>query len=131
MKILITGGGGYLGSLFTQKLLSKGYAVRVIDPLWYGKDPVKEYIGNENFELMQEDIRDLTAVVKALKGVDAVVHLASIVGMPAANLDPRTSTEINYLATRNIAELCALYGIGTFIFASTCSVYGAARKGHH
>jgi nucleoside-diphosphate-sugar epimerase len=74
---------------------------------------------------MQEDIRDLTAVVKALKDVDAVVHLASIVGMPAANLDPRTSTEINYLATRNIAELCALYGIGTFLFSSTCSVYGA------
>jgi nucleoside-diphosphate-sugar epimerase len=45
--------------------------------------------------------------------------------MPAANLDPRTSTEINYLATRNIAELCALYGIGTLIFTSTCSVYGA------
>jgi nucleoside-diphosphate-sugar epimerase len=125
MKVLVTGGGGYLGSLFTEKLLSKGYAVRVIDPLWYGKDPVNGYVGNENFELMQEDIRDLTAVVKALKGVDAVVHLASIVGMPAANLDPRTSTEINYLATRNIAELCALYGIGTFIFASTCSVYGA------
>ena len=125
IRVLITGGGGYLGSIFTRKLLSKGYSVRVIDPLWYGRNPIESCIGDENFELMQEDIRDLTAVVKALKDVDAVVHLASIVGMPAVNLDPRTNTKINYLATRNIAELCSLYGIGTFLFASTCSVYGA------
>ncbi|MCI0560144.1 MAG: NAD(P)-dependent oxidoreductase [Nitrososphaera sp.] len=125
MKVLVTGGAGYLGSIISRKLLAKGHQVRVIDPLWYGRDPVQELMKDENFELMQEDIRDLTAVVKALKDVDAVLHLASIVGMPAANLDPRTSTEINYLATKNIAELCALYGIGTLVFMSTCSVYGA------
>jgi nucleoside-diphosphate-sugar epimerase len=125
MRILVTGGGGYLGSVLTRKLLAKGYQVRVIDPLWYGKDTISECMKNDNFELMQEDIRDLTAVVRALKGTDAVIHLASIVGMPAANLDPKTSTEINYLSTKNIAELCTLYGIGTFVFASTCSVYGA------
>lgn len=125
MRILVTGGGGYLGSVLSRKLLAKGYQVRVIDPLWYGRSPIEECVKDSNFELMQEDIRDLTAVVKALKNVDAVIHLASIVGMPAANLDPRTSTEINYLATKNIAELCALYGIGTLVFASTCSVYGA------
>ncbi len=125
MKVLVTGGGGYLGSIFTEKLLSRGYQVRVLDPLWYGRAPLEGPLKNENFELMQEDIRDLTAVVRSLKDVDAVVHLASIVGMPAANLDPRTSTEINYLSTRNIAELCSLYGIDTLVFASTCSVYGA------
>jgi len=51
--------------------------------------------------------------------------LASIVGMPASSIEPRTSEEINYLATKNIAELCELHKIPTYIFASTCSVYGA------
>ncbi len=124
MKVLVTGGGGYLGSVLTRKLLSKGYEVRVIDPLWYGNESVKELVKNPNFELIQDDVRNLVTTVKSLKDVDAVIHLASIVGMPASSIEPRTSEEINYLATKNIAELCQLHDIGTYIFASTCSVYG-------
>ena len=124
MKILLTGGGGYLGSVLTRKLLSKGYQVRIIDPLWYGNESIKELIKDSNFELIQDDVRNLVTTVKSLKDVDAVIHLASIVGMPASSIEPRTSEEINYLATKNIAELCQLHDIGTYIFASTCSVYG-------
>ena len=123
--ILITGGAGYLGSLLCRNLLSKGYQVRVIDNLWYGKDPIQECLEDKNFELIQDDIRNLISIVKAMKNVDAVIHLASIVGMPASSIEPRTSEEINYLATKNIAELCQLHGIETYIFASTCSVYGS------
>ena len=125
MRILITGGAGYVGSLLSRKLLSKGYQVRVMDDLWYGKEPIVECLKNENFELVQEDIRNLTSTVRAMKDVDAVIHLASIVGMPASSIEPRTSEEINYLATKNIAELCQLHGIETYIFSSTCSVYGS------
>ena len=125
MRILITGGAGYVGSLLTRKLLLKGYQVRVIDGLWYGKEPIRECINNNNFELVEDDIRNLTSTVRAMKNVDAVIHLASIVGMPASSIEPRTSEEINYLATKNIAELCQLHGIETYIFASTCSVYGS------
>ncbi len=125
MRVLITGGGGYLGSLVTRKLISKGYQVRVMDQLWYGKEPLNECLNNKNFELVQEDIRNLIATVKAMKDVDAVIHLASIVGMPASSIEPRTSEEINYLATKNIAELCQLHGIDTYIFASSCSIYGS------
>jgi len=124
-RVLITGGAGYLGSILSRKLLDKGYKVRVIDDLWYGKESIEDCLENENFELIQNDIRNLVVTVKALKGVDAVIHLASIVGMPASSIEPRTSEEINYLATKNIAELCQLHGIETYIFASTCSVYGA------
>ena len=124
MKILITGGAGYLGSILTAKLLEKGYQVRVMDQLWYGRDSIK-HLPQENFELVEEDIRNLTETVRAMKGVDAVIHLASVVGMPASSIEPRTSEEINYLATKNIAELCQLHNIETYIFASTCSVYGA------
>lgn len=125
MRVFITGGAGYLGSVLSRKLLSSGYRVRVMDQLWYGRDPIQECLKNENFELIQDDIRDLTATVRAMKDVDAVIHLASIVGMPASSIEPRTSEEINYLATKNIAELCDIHGINTYIFASTCSVYGA------
>jgi len=125
MRILITGGGGYVGSILSGKLLSKGYNVRVADALWYGREPIQDYIKNENFELINIDIRNLVETVRAMKDVDAVIHLASIVGMPASNIEPRTSEEINYLATKNIAELCQLHNIETYIFASTCSVYGS------
>jgi len=125
MRILVTGGAGYVGSLLSRKLLAKGYQVRVMDALWYGKQSISDCLTHENFELVEEDIRNLTSTVRAMKDVDAVVHLASIVGMPASSIEPRTSEEINYLATKNIAELCQLHGIGTYIFASTCSVYGS------
>jgi len=125
MRVLITGGGGYLGSVLTRKLLEKNYKVRVIDNLWYGNESVEKFMENSNFELIKDDIRNLVSTVKALKDVDAVIHLASIVGMPASSIEPRTSEEINYLATKNLAELCQLHGIGTYIFASTCSIYGS------
>ena len=125
MRILVTGGAGYLGSVLSRKLLAKGYQVRLIDALWYGKESIEELMPNKNFELIQNDIRNLVVTVKALKDVDAVIHLASIVGMPASSIEPKSSEEINYLATKNIAELCQLHNIDTYIFASTCSVYGS------
>lgn len=125
MRILITGGAGYLGSILSRKLLNKGYTVRVIDGLWYGSDSVTECMKNPNFELVNEDVRNLVETVRAMRDVDAVIHLASIVGMPASSIEPRTSEEVNYLATKNIAELCQLHEIETYIFASTCSVYGS------
>ena len=125
MRILVTGGAGYLGSVLSRKLLDKGYQVRLIDALWYGKESIEDLIPNKNFELIQNDIRNLVVTVKALKDVDAVIHLASIVGMPASSIEPKSSEEINYLATKNIAELCQLHNISTYIFASTCSVYGS------
>ena len=125
MKILVTGGAGYLGSILCRKLLDKGYEVRMIDTFWYGKKPIENLLKNKNFEIIEGDIRNLVVTLKAMKGVDTVIHLASLVGMPASSIEPKSSEEINYLATKNIAELCQLHNIGTYIFASTCSVYGS------
>ena len=125
MKILVTGGAGYLGSILCRKLLDKGYSVRMIDTFWYGKKSIEHLLGHENLEIIEGDIRNLVVTVKAMKDVDAVIHLASLVGMPASSIEPKSSEEINYLATKNIAELCQLHNIGTYIFASTCSVYGS------
>lgn len=125
LNILITGGAGYLGSILTRKLLDKGHKVRVLDDLWYGSESIQECQKNDNFELVKDDLRNLTTTVRAMKDVDGVIHLASIVGMPASSIEPRTSEEINYLATKNIAELCTLHKIPTYIFSSTCSIYGS------
>src|SRR5574342_1087071 len=125
MKVLLTGGSGYLGSLLKRKLLEKNYQVRVLDNFLFGKDSLKDVIRNKKLELVEGDVRDLTIVSKSLKDIDVVVHLASIVGTQSSELDPKTSIEIKYMATRNIAELCKLYKIKQFVFASTCSVYGA------
>ena len=125
MKILVTGGAGYLGSILCHKLLDKGYEVRMIDTFWYGKKSIESLLKNKNFEIIEGDIRNLVVTVKAMKNVNAVIHLASLVGMPASSIEPKSSEEINYLATKNIAELCQLHNINTYIFASTCSVYGS------
>ena len=128
-KILVIGGAGYLGTCLVRKLLGKGYNVRVFDNLTFGKESLKEFINNPNFELQEGDIRNISHVVKAIIGVDAVIHLAAIVGDPACGLDPISTVENNYLATKTIAEVCKHHQINRFIFASSCSVYGASEKG--
>lgn len=125
MRILLTGGSGYLGSVLTRKLLTNGHHVRILDNFLFGKGSLKDIQDNKKLELVTGDIRDLSVVGKSLKNIDAVIHLASIVGTQSAELDSKISTEINFMATRNIAELCKIYKIKQFIFASTCSVYGA------
>jgi len=125
MRVLLTGGSGYLGSILARKLLLKGYKVRILDNFLFGKNPIKGIQNNKKLEIVEGDVRDLTAVSKSLKNVDTVIHLASIVGTQSSELDPKTSMEINLLATRNIADLCKLYKINQLVFASTCSIYGA------
>lgn len=125
MRVLLTGGSGYLGSILARKLLKKGYDVRILDNFLFGKNSINEIQKNKKLETVQGDIRDLSVVSKSLKDIDSVIHLASIVGVQASELDPKTSIEINYLSTRNIADLCKLYEIKQFVYASTCSVYGA------
>jgi len=123
-KVLVIGGAGYLGSILCRKLLNKKYKVRVLDNLTYGDEGIKLLHKNKNFEFLKRDIRNISDVVEAIRGVDAVVHLAAIVGDPACAVDPEETLKINYLATKNITETCKYFQINRFIFASTCSVYG-------
>lgn len=124
-KILVVGGASYLGSILCRKLLDKSYKVKVLDHLMYGDDGIKELYNNQNFEFIKGDIRNLQIVMKAAKGTDAVIHLAAIVGDPASVLNPEETIETNYLATKILAEVCKYSQINRFVFASTCSVYGA------
>jgi len=125
-KVLVIGGAGYLGSVLCRKLLNERYKVRVLDNLTYGDEGIKELYSDKNFDFLKGDIRNISDVVEAVKDIDAVIHLAAIVGDPACASDSKKTLEINYLATKNITEICKYFQINRFIFASTCSIYGAS-----
>jgi nucleoside-diphosphate-sugar epimerase len=127
-RVLVIGGAGYIGSALLPYLLDKGYKVRLLDMLLYGTEPIEEFLNHPNLEVMQADFRLIDKVVEAIREVDAVVHLGGIVGDPACALDEELTVEINLMATRMIAEVAKGSGVGLFIFASTCSVYGASDQ---
>jgi len=127
-KVLVTGGAGYLGSVLCRRLLKIGYKVRVLDKLLYGDSGIEELYKDKNFEFINGDIRNISTVADSIKGVDSVIHLAAIVNDPSSSLYPNKTMEINYFATKFIAEICKYYGINRFIFASTCSVFGASTS---
>jgi nucleoside-diphosphate-sugar epimerase len=127
-KVLVIGGAGYIGSEVVRLLLDRGYTVRVLDRLIYGIKPIEQLVNHPNLEIVKEDFRKVDQVVEAMQGVDAVVHLGAIVGDPACALDEALTIQINLTATRMIAEVAKGVGVNRFIFASTCSVYGASDE---
>ncbi len=124
MKFLVTGGAGYLGSVVVGRLIDAGHFVRVLDTLMFGGEHLLPYYGNENFEFIRGDIRDRDTVSKSLKDVNAVAHLAAMVGAPLCSKHPTLAKQINEKATLTLVDLCQKAEISRFIFASTCSVYG-------
>src|SRR6201984_3132212 len=123
--VLVLGGAGYIGSSLVRKLLESGRKVRVVDSLVYGDEPLRSGFGHPNLEMRIGDCRNIQDMVAAVRGVDSIIDLAAIVGDPACEQDKQTALEINYAATRMLIEVAKGHGIQRFIFASSCSVYGA------
>ncbi len=121
-NILITGGGGYIGTNLTKKLLNEGYNVTVIDTFWFGNYLQK----HKNLKILKKDIRSL--VKKDLMKIDCIMHLASIANDPAAELDARLTWEVNVLATYKLINLAVKQKVKKFIFASSGSVYGIKKE---
>jgi nucleoside-diphosphate-sugar epimerase len=126
-QILVVGGAGYLGSELVPLLLQRGYRVRVLDSLLFGDVSLASFKNDPGFELLVGDVRDIQAVVHAIKGCDAVIHLAAIVGDPACEENPHLAVEINRAATRMLIDVSRGHGVRRFLLASTCSVYGASE----
>ncbi len=120
MKIGVTGGAGYLGSLVVRKLIEENFDVKVLDVGYYGFNSIK----NLNVEIHKGDIRNIKDLVDFFDDLDVIVHLASIVGEPSSKIAPIETKEINTYATKLMIEILKDYDIKNFIFASTCSVYG-------
>jgi len=122
MKILVTGGSGYIGSVLVPELLNKGHQVRVMDSLIFGQTSLLPHFINENFEFIKGDVRDFDLVQKAVNGVDVIIHLAAIVGAPACKKDPKLAQEVNHFGTANVNNARNISQ--KMFYASTGSVYG-------
>ena len=126
-KVLVTGGAGYIGSVLVKLLLQKGYFVRVLDNLSFGGEAIVELLNDDNFEFVKGDIRNKKDLLVAMKDIEYVAHLASIVGDPACAVDPELTKDININGARLTYETANELGVKRFIFASTCSNYGKMK----
>lgn len=122
MKILVTGGAGYIGSVLVSELLCKGYQVKVLDNLMYDQTSLLYYCHDENFEFVKGDVRDKGSVENSLKAADVIIPLAAIVGAPACNNDPESAKSINLDAIRMLNSLRSREQ--WVIFPTTNSGYG-------
>jgi nucleoside-diphosphate-sugar epimerase len=120
MKILVTGGAGYVGAVLTETLVDAGYDVTVFDSLAFGVQPILHLA--DRARIVQGDVRDADAVRRAVSDADAVIHLAAVVGFPACTSRPIEARQINVDGTCNVAD--ALSNSQHLIFASTGSTYG-------
>src|SRR5262245_34075254 len=123
MRILVTGGAGYIGCVLVPHLLAQGHKVRVLDNLMYGGRGLLPAFAYPGFDFMKGSVLHEGKLREALKDVDAIVHLAAIVGYPACKRDPRLAQEVNLDGTRLLDRLRSRDQ--SVLFASTGSNYGA------
>jgi len=122
MRILVTGHRGYIGSVMVPMLLDAGYTVVGLDVDLYEHCTFCD--GIQEVPSVRKDIRDVEP--RDLKGFDAVVHLAGLSNDPLGDLNPQVTYEINHVASVRLARAAKAAGVSRFVFASSCSNYGAA-----
>lgn len=121
MKILVTGGCGYKGSVLVPALLDKGHDVTVVDVMWFGNYLPK----HPRLTVEQKSV--LRAREIDFSGIDAVIHLSSVANDPCGDLNPKLTWETSALATMEVADFAAKAGVKQFIYASSGSVYGVCE----
>jgi nucleoside-diphosphate-sugar epimerase len=122
MRIVVTGGCGYIGTCLTEDLLKNGFKVIVIDNQWFG-NYLKRH---KNLKVIKKDIREINDI--KLKNIYAIVHLANIANDPGVDLNPTLSWEVNVLATKYLLEKAKKLKVKKFIYASSGSVYGIKKE---
>lgn len=127
MKVVVTGGAGFIGSHLAEALAREGNEVVVLDNLSVGKQNL-EVLKECGAQFVKGDIRDLSAVEKAFENAGAVFHLAAMNRAMRSIKDPLEANEVNVTGTLNVLEACRKNGVKRMIFASSSSVYGGGEK---
>jgi nucleoside-diphosphate-sugar epimerase len=122
MRILVTGHNGYIGSVMVPVLRMAGHDVVGLDSFFFEDCTLLDE--QERVPEIRKDIRDIRAT--DLEGFDAVVHLAALCNDPLGDLHPEWTHDINHLASVQLARMAREAGVGRFLYASSCSMYGAA-----
>lgn len=124
-RVLVTGGAGFIGSHLVDRLVAEGLEVAVLDNLSTGKlENLRQNLENKSLHFIRGDILDGQTVEEALKGVEAVFHLAAITSVPYSVKHPGTTRQVNVEGTRRLLETCLREGVERFIYVSSCAVYG-------
>ena len=124
MRVLVTGSEGYIGTIFVPMLLERGYDVVVLDTCFLTH---RRFVpGIVSYPLVKKDVRDIER--SDVEGFDAIVHLAALSNDPMGALNPELTDAINHKASIRVAELARDAGASRFIFASSCSIYGAGQS---
>ena len=127
MKILITGGAGYLGSVITGKMLVSGHQVTVLDKLIFNQVSLLSYTSNPNFKFIHGDVRNEGFLKKLCEDADVIIPLAAIVGFPACAAEPELAEEVNFNQIRNIIKFTEGKG-KKVLYPNTNSGYGIGEK---
>src|SRR5216684_1670716 len=125
MKVLVSGHSGYIGAVLTRELTRSGHDVAGLDiQLFHGCD-----LGDtpEDVPSLHLDIRDVTR--EQLHGYDAIIHLAALCNDPVGELNRESTYQVNHLGSYVLARLAKEAGVPRFLFSSSCSLYGASKRG--
>ena len=122
MKVVVTGGTGYIGRVLVPMMVKEGHEVTVLDRMFLNYDDVEREYHDLKVRLIKGDIRDFDP--NYLKGMDATVDLAALSNDPSGDLDPVKTWDINYIGRVRVARIAKKLGVKKYIVASSCSVYG-------
>jgi len=125
MKILVTGGAGYVGSILIPELVKEGYQIKCLDRFFFGDEYFLRPEFRNKVELIKDDIRWFDQ--KILDDVDIVLDLAALSNDPVGDLDPAKTFDINYLGRSRVARLSKIAGVKKYILASSASIYGQQK----
>ncbi|EPA05296.1 NAD-dependent epimerase/dehydratase [Candidatus Nitrosarchaeum limnium] len=126
-KILITGGGGYIGSVLSKYLLNNGYSVTVLDNFRYNQNSLLNCCYDENFSVIRGDVRDEHTLAKSIHDQDFIIHLAALVGAPICNINKDEALSTNFQSTKLLLKLRKKEQ--KILYPCTNSGYGIGQKG--
>jgi UDP-glucose 4-epimerase len=129
MKILITGGAGFIGSHLCEKYTLEDNTVLCLDSFMNGDlGNIRGLLNYKNFKLINGDVRDFDLLEKIVRDVDVIIHLAAQIHVDRSILEPKLTYDVNIFGTLNVLELARRYDIGKVIHTSTSEVYGSAQS---